>query len=278
MIWLTRASEFGSAMANMGWQSFAFLAFSRMARSRPALGPIAKCHEFGHTAIDRKCKADSWQSHYALAELYQVGHGESDPIQLNLISGRTARFTEGRHGPVERWKTLSSRRPEAIRGRLTKDGWAKTCLTTKPIGWLSSGLAEQPHRQTETQSGSSLQWNTTALEPQRIWKGRTALSEAAELGQVDAMYQLGIAYIDGIGVEKDYPSAMRWLARRLHMETLMEGILLRSKAQNAIGSIYENGYGVTSDLALAYAWYSLASWQRRKREQKFASGAAEIDT
>ena len=72
------------------------------------------------------------------------------------------------------------------------------------------------------------------------------------------MYQLGIAYMNGIGVERDYPSALRWLARRLHMETRMAEPC-RSRAQNAIGSIYENGYGVTSDLALAYAWYWLAS-------------------
>ena len=83
--------------------------------------------------------------------------------------------------------------------------------------------------------------------------------KAAELGQVDAMYQLGIAYMNGVGGEKDYANAMRWLARSAAYGDAYGRNPVRSKAQNAVGSIYENGYGVTSDLALAYAWYSLAS-------------------
>ena len=82
------------------------------------------------------------------------------------------------------------------------------------------------------------------------------------------MYQLGIAYMNGIGVEKDYLSAMRWLARSAAYGDAYGRNPVRSRAQNAIGSIYENGYGVTSDLALAYAWYSLASAGSSEEESK----------
>lgn len=95
--------------------------------------------------------------------------------------------------------------------------------------------------------------------PKNVAKAMQLHRKAAELGQVEAMYQLGIAYMDGIGVERDYPSAMRWLARSAAYGDAYGKNPVRLRAQNAVGSIYENGYGVTSDLALAYAWYSLAS-------------------
>ncbi|HWL72335.1 MAG TPA: SEL1-like repeat protein [Burkholderiaceae bacterium] len=52
---------------------------------------------------------------------------------------------------------------------------------------------------------------------------------------------------------------MRWLARSAAYADTYGRNPVRSRAQNVIGSIYENGHGVPSDLALAYAWYMLAS-------------------
>lgn len=42
--------------------------------------------------------------------------------------------------------------------------------------------------------------------------------KAAELGQVDAMYHLGVAYTNGNGVQKDYPNALQWLSRSVTYE------------------------------------------------------------
>ena len=104
--------------------------------------------------------------------------------------------------------------------------------------------------------------------PKNLPRAFQLYRKAAELGQVDAMYQLGIAYISGIALERDYPSALRWLARSAAYGDAYGRNPVRSRAQNAIGSIYENGYGVTSDLALAYAWYWLASAGSSEEESK----------
>ncbi len=121
-------------------------------------------------------------------------------------------------------------------------------------------------------------WELAAMEyngigtPKNLPRAFQLYRKAAELGQVDAMYQLGIAYISGIALERDYPSALRWLARSAAYGDAYGRNPVRSRAQNAIGSIYENGYGVTSDLALAYAWYWLASAGSSKKRAKICFG------
>jgi TPR repeat protein len=90
------------------------------------------------------------------------------------------------------------------------------------------------------------------------------------------MYQLGVAYTNGSGVQKDYANALHWLARSVAHEGAYGANPVRSQAQNAIGLIYENGYGVAKDLVLAYAWYNLASTDGSQEIQKNLTRLAEL--
>ena len=79
---------------------------------------------------------------------------------------------------------------------------------------------------------------------------RTAI-RAAEQGDADAQYNLGVMYYDGRGVTQDYAEAVKWY--RLAAEQDI------AKAQSQLGYMYANGQGVPQDYVLAHMWFNLAA-------------------
>ncbi len=86
--------------------------------------------------------------------------------------------------------------------------------------------------------------NTTAL---------IKFQSAAQQGNRNARYLLGLMYSGGIGVETNYKEALRWY--RLAAE---QG---HSSAQSNLGFIYYKGQGVAQDYKEALRWYRLAAKQ-----------------
>lgn len=81
--------------------------------------------------------------------------------------------------------------------------------------------------------------------------------KAAEQGNAEAQYCLGLCYYGALGVELDDTEAVKWF--RLAAE---QGI---PDAQKALGDMYLCGYGVKADDGEALDWYRKA----------FANGNAE---
>ena len=102
---------------------------------------------------------------------------------------------------------------------------------------------------------------------------------AAEQGDADAQYRLGISYKKGQGVLQDYKEAVKWLLKsaeqkninsvkaqrlirtsyhKLHKEVAEQG---DSYAQRFLGDSYYLGLGVTQDYAEAAKWYKKAAEQ-----------------
>jgi uncharacterized protein len=80
------------------------------------------------------------------------------------------------------------------------------------------------------------------------------LYESAAAGGVAyAMYNLGIMYFDGKGVDRSYILAMKW-----HKQAAEKGY---PQAQYAVGTMYEQAQGVKKDIAEAVKWYTLAADQ-----------------
>ena len=77
--------------------------------------------------------------------------------------------------------------------------------------------------------------------------------QAAEQGDADAQYNLGLMYRNGLGVIQDFAEAVRWY--RLAAE---QG---NAHAQILLGLSYESGDGVIQDEAEAVRWYRLAAEQ-----------------
>ena len=82
----------------------------------------------------------------------------------------------------------------------------------------------------------------------------TALREwtlAAEQGNADAQYNLGLMYDNGRGVPQDYATAAKWYTLAAE-----QGFAL---AQNNLGFMYGNGVGVPQDYVYAHMWFNIAA-------------------
>ena len=76
---------------------------------------------------------------------------------------------------------------------------------------------------------------------------------AADQGDANAQYNLGLKYASGEGVPEDDAEAVRWY--RLAAD---QGLAI---AQNNLGLMYASGEGVPEDDAEAVRWYRLAADQ-----------------
>ena len=74
---------------------------------------------------------------------------------------------------------------------------------------------------------------------------------AADQGNAQAQYNLGVRYDNGEGVPQDYKAAARWY--RLAAD---QG---HAKAQTNLGVMYDNGEGVPQDYKKAHMWYNISA-------------------
>jgi TPR repeat protein len=94
--------------------------------------------------------------------------------------------------------------------------------------------------------------------PPNATKAVSYFKRAAERGDYKSMAALAVAYTDGTGVARNYEEAFKWaVAAANENETAPSSQV--HKMRNAVGWSYENGYGTTKDLVLAYAWYNVSA-------------------
>ena len=80
-----------------------------------------------------------------------------------------------------------------------------------------------------------------------IYKDIDEMKTKADEGEIDAMVQLGMSYLYGYGVEKDYVQAFIYLQDA--------AIRNDGEAQLHLGKMYENGWGIKKDPWTAYSLY-----------------------
>ena len=86
---------------------------------------------------------------------------------------------------------------------------------------------------------------------------------AAERGDAHAQFLVGVAYMNGWGVERDDAQALVWYRKAAEQK--------HQGAQHKLGEMYENGQGVAKDYAEAAAWF------RKLVEQGNRSAQADLD-
>jgi uncharacterized protein len=79
----------------------------------------------------------------------------------------------------------------------------------------------------------------------------------AEKGDAPSQFNLGLLYIDGLGVPQDYGTAVSWFERSAQQDY--------AKAQLNLGALYASGKGVKRDYMQAYKWLNVCA---AKGEQK----------
>ena len=92
------------------------------------------------------------------------------------------------------------------------------------------------------------------------------IDAAAERGEPRAQLLLGAAYYHGIGVERDYQRAAAYLA-----DAAVQG---QPQAQFLLAECFSNGHGVTKNPIWAARWYGKAAAQGHKDAQ-FAYGVVQ---
>jgi uncharacterized protein len=88
------------------------------------------------------------------------------------------------------------------------------------------------------------------------------LRKAADQGKANAQLFLGLMYYHGEGVLRDYAEAAEWLRKAADQGN--------ADAQYNLGRMYYTGEGVTSDYIQAFVWFSLSAADSKGLSQKDA--------
>ncbi|MER8376914.1 tetratricopeptide repeat protein [Mesorhizobium sp. M1406] len=75
--------------------------------------------------------------------------------------------------------------------------------------------------------------------------------KAADQGDDSGQFMLGISYVEGKGVTKDFAEAAIWLHKAADHGNI--------GAYGPLGVMYAKGQGVTQDYIQAHKWFSLAA-------------------
>ena len=119
---------------------------------------------------------------------------------------------------------------------------------------------DRPVATASTPGGTETGWNDgyamktkglRADQAQKYDEAKRYYTRAAELGNTTAMYDLGVLYANGHGVEQDYVQARAWYQKAADAGN--------ANAMTNLGTLYQLGQGVQQDYAQARAWYQKAA-------------------
>jgi len=129
----------------------------------------------------------------------------------------------------------------AERGRPMTSYGALGCVL---LSLSSAGFVAMPAN-ADTASGMDAFRDKDYARAYKEWKA------AADAGQAEAQFDLGVLYAQGLGVARDMNEAARWY--RLAAE---QG---NAEAEFALGQMFSRGWGVPRDEADAIRWFQLAN-------------------
>lgn len=127
--------------------------------------------------------------------------------------------------------------------------------TPQPVGTLMSDFRFNGQRPTQTNDSIAAQeyldkgW--AAYKRGDFKEAFYNYKQAAELGNKESQWAVGLCYCSGTGTEVNYEEAFKWLKKAAD-----QGF---AEAMTNIGGMYENGNGVDCDYAMAMKWYKDAA-------------------
>lgn len=261
VMWLTRAAESGSAAAKHELAIVKLFGILTGGADKAGyLVPLPSVTASAIQLLTENAEAGYWRSQQFLAELQQIGNGEGQPNQAESDKW-WARLDSQTDASVQTSIGRSYLATDGSRYRVGENKWKGKSLSFHE----SNKVAFDWFSRAASQGDADALWQLASMKYLGLGTSRDPQSamqdhrKAAELGQIEAMYNLGIAYADGNVVPKDYTSALRWLNKTIAHEGAYGSNPLRSQAQSALGTLHENGNGVGTDLLTAYALYSLAA-------------------
>jgi len=113
------------------------------------------------------------------------------------------------------------------------------------LGWVGVLLLGAMPVSADTAAGLEAFKNKDYQKAYREWKA------AAEAGQAEAQFDLGVLYAQGRGVRRDLTEAANW-----YRKSADQG---NAEAEFALGQLYSRGWGVPRDEADALQWFQMAN-------------------
>ena len=102
----------------------------------------------------------------------------------------------------------------------------------------------------DCQYGMGLLYSEGIVVPMDDLQALNWFGLAADQGHGDAQYKLGVMHANGWGVPMDEAEAMKWYALAAE-----NGV---TAAQVSLGTMYQNGFSVEQDKVAALMWFSIA--------------------
>jgi uncharacterized protein len=215
--------------------------------------------ESGEQLLKDSADAGYWQAQWAMATLYQTGFGkiksrkEESNKYWNLLAGQSDPEIQRRIGDLYHWpdKQYYKAGKNKYQGReLSFDDTNKVA-----IEWYSKA-ADKEDIYALYSLGTMFRDGIGVFKDEQ--QSFEFFKRSAEKGHYGSMRELAFAYLAGKGTVKDYAESHKWLLKAADEE----GSPIYSevhKVRNALGALYEFGWGVEKDIILAYAWYNIAA-------------------
>ena len=102
-----------------------------------------------------------------------------------------------------------------------------------------------------TAAASDFNTGLRAYEKKDYTAAANAWRPLAEKGDAPSQFNLGLLYVDGLGVPQDYAQAANWFERSALQDY--------TKAQLNLGALYGSGKGVKRDYVQAYKWLNICA-------------------
>ncbi|CAB1276200.1 tetratricopeptide repeat protein [Candidatus Nitrosacidococcus tergens] len=132
-------------------------------------------------------------------------------------------------------------------------GWAKTesVFPPTPEERLAQMTQAAQGGNKDAQYMLGLTYAQGVLVPRDFTKAALWYEKAAKQGDSYAQYNLGLLYANGQGVAQDFREAIKWLYRAADQGD--------PDAQYGLGMMYQKGKGVNQNYVIAYAFWNTAA-------------------
>jgi hypothetical protein len=137
--------------------------------------------------------------------------------------------------------------------------WADEVIPRRDTNVISWYRAAAEHGDAEAQYALGMMYNNGQGVPQSYTAAAGWYSRAAEQGDADAQSSLGLAYLNGRGKLRDYARAAQWLGK-----AAAQG---NAAAQYDLGLMYARGQSVPQNYTAAAEWYTRAAEQGDTKAQ-----------
>lgn len=219
---------------------------------------ISKDIDKGLALLQESANAGYYKAQWALAIIYQAGYSKIQPNKAESDK-YWALFESQTDSLVQNRSAFLYREKDRQKYVDGKNKYKGKALNFDE----SNAVALELFNKSASQGNKFALYNLglAYLNGEGVYKDPTKgieyLKKSAEANHYAAMSELGFAYLQGNGTVKDYGEAYRWLLQAANEKTRNRWSDAH-KARNAIGVLYEYGGGVDKDSVLAYAWYNIA--------------------